>query len=253
MTTPTGQERPQAHRGIDPRNRFGVAAPGVQRHSVAEARASTPGEPSQERRSGRWERLPRWQRVLALVLAALLLVGGGFLIGWVVMTPNTVQALRFAHGVHAGDTITAGDLEPVEVPAGTERIVPADDLRTVAGDPARTTFPAGALLPPRPERLQAQQRLPGPGRTLVGLALKPGQLPAGRLMVGDTVGAVTSVSKQDGQGVSPVVLVPQAPVWAVRSHDDTLAVTLLVEADQASKLAAHASSGSVSLVRLGQD
>lgn len=251
MTTPTGQERPPAHRGLDPRDRFGAAAPGAQRRSVAETRAAT-DESRQDEGRGRWRRLARWQRILVLVLVALLLVGGGFLIGWVVMTPSTVQALRFSHGVHAGDTVSSGDLESVEVPAGTEGIVPADEMRTVVGNPARTTFPSGALMPPRPDGLEARQQLPGPGQTLVGLALEPGQLPAGRLMVGDTVGAVTSVSEQGSQGVSPVVLVPQAPVWAVRSHDDILAVTLLVQADQASKLAAYASSSSVSLVRLGQ-
>lgn len=251
MTTPTGYDRPPARRGVDPRNRFGVAAPGAQRRSAAETRAAIAEEPRQDERPGRWRRLARWQRIGALILAALLLMGGGFLIGWIVMTPNTVQALRFSHGVHAGDTISAGDLEPVEVPAGTRGIVPAGELRTVVGNPARTTFPAGSLLPPRPEGFEGRQRLPGPGQTLVGLALEPGQLPAGQLRVGDTVGAVTSVSEQGGKGVSPLVLVPQAPVWAVRSHNDTLAVTLLVNAEQASKLAAYASSNSVSLIRLG--
>lgn len=171
--------------------------------------------------------------------------------GWFIMAPDTVRALRVVHGVHAGAELSAGDFEAVEVPADTEGVVAADELSKVlrrVGGTARNDLPAGTLL--SLEHLSAQKGLPKPGQTLVGVALEPGQLPAGGLAVGDVVGAVTSITSGSG-AITPEVLISKAPVWAVREQGGTVQVSLLVEEERASTLAAYAASNPVSLVRLG--
>lgn len=238
--------------GADSSQRFGVAAPGASLPTgTSRVRAQVEGQEPEQPRRGRWQRLATWKKVLVFVVSGLILLGGGFLGGWIVMGPN-VRALRLVHGVHAGDAVAAHDVAVVAVRGSADDVVPAEDKASVIGKKARTTLAAGTLINPR---MLAGRAPPKGGKVQVGLALKPGQLPAGGLVAGDLVGAVTANDSQGNGKVTTRVLVPKAPVWAVNvpKQGDTVEVTLLVDRSKAAQLAAYSTAQPVSLVRVGNE
>jgi hypothetical protein len=131
-------------------------------------------------------RLPRRRRwglfALGVVLVALCAVIAYLL---VVTAGITRPYLAVAHDVPYGTTISAGDLTVVNVnPAAGLSPIPAGDRDQVVGKHAAADLFAGTLL----TRAQLTDRaIPAPGEQLVGVELKPGQLPARALRAGDAV------------------------------------------------------------------
>jgi hypothetical protein len=131
-------------------------------------------------------RLPRRRRwglfALGVVLVALCAVVAYLL---VVTAGVTRPYLAVAHDVPYGTTISAGDLTVVNVnPAAGLSPIPASDRDKVLGKHAAADLFAGTLL----TRAQlADKAIPAPGQQLVGVELKPGQLPARALRPGDAV------------------------------------------------------------------
>ncbi len=259
MTAPsTGQSRPGGrHSGLDPASRFGVATPGSQSPtSATNGRRRLAGEQEpEEPQPGRWQSLATWKKVVLFVGVVVLLIGGGFLAGWLTLGPTT-QALRLTNGVHAGATLRAEDLKAVGLNKGVEGLVPAGKMGEVVGQTARTNLPEGTLL--QQNQFVPHEVLPGQGQYLVPLALKPGQIPAG-LAVGDLVGIVAPPpGNQQGGTFTPVVLATDVPVWSIREPAEggsgVLRVTLRMgDAQKARDVAAFDDAGPVSLVRVGSE
>ncbi|MEV4199339.1 SAF domain-containing protein [Micromonospora globbae] len=131
-------------------------------------------------------RLPRRRRwglfALGVVLVALCAVIAYLL----VVTAGVTRAyLAVGHDVPYGTTISAGDLVVVNVnPAAGLSPIPASDRDQVVGKHAAADLFAGTLL----TRAQLTDKaIPAPGEQLVGIELKPGQLPARALRPGDAV------------------------------------------------------------------
>ena len=221
-------------------SRFGAATPGAVPPPLR-----TPG-PSEltvsPKRTGRWKKL--------LVGAVVVAVGVGFWF-WGRETappPATTAALETTAAVPAGASLTAADLRTVHLTTNERGLVPADQATSAVGLVARTYLPAGALV--RGSSLTTAGAVPSRATTLVGLALKPGQLPDG-IRVGDRVEIVV-VPAPDSSGAPPKPgSTLTAPVWDVAGQPSDTTVTVAVPVGIAPDLAAAASAGDIAVVDLG--
>jgi hypothetical protein len=233
--------------GIDerPRNaRFGSAAPGAkaEQPSLTDLLAVPPSP----------RRLLTWRRILLAVLA-LVLAGGGYAVGRFT-APNAsaqlsaVTVTRVA--LPAGGRLTGSDLRIVTVdqnaaiPAGA--LSPAAAARLI-GLVTPRALPAGTFL--TRSQFTRSGAVPGPAQALVGLALHPGQLPLGGLAVGQQVLVVLLPVDAQGQALYPVSLTTTS-VWDVQgaSSAGTTAVSVVVPAGMATRLASYAARGEVALI-----
>lgn len=181
-----------------------------------------------------------------------LLVGLAFVVGFalaaLVWHANSTQrdaALALATEVERGETITAGHLEVVYL--GTDDVVARlDPSRSVdiIGRVAVADLEAGTLV-----TTSNVVDLPalGPGEGVVGLALDPGQYPAGPLSPGDIVNVVVP-----GDADS-LVIAEAATVFSVEDlgGQGRRFISLRAPEDDANTVAAAAESGPVRLVLVG--
>lgn len=136
---------------------------------------------------------PRWimAGVVALVLAAL----GAWYIVDSVQTQNHVVVLR--HDVPRGSVLTAEALGQVTVGnVNGVSTVSADMIPSLVGKVALIDLAQGALLP---DGAVSDHKVPGEGKSLVGLVLAPGRVPAGTaLRAGSPVRLVTLPAESSG-------------------------------------------------------
>lgn len=186
-------------------------------------------------------------RVPELLVGAALTVG--FALAAVLWQANSTQreaALALATDVDRGDTITADDLRVVYL--GTDdlvvRLAPAESVRVI-GQVAIGDMPAGTLIT-RANVSEIAALAPGEG--VVGLALDPGQFPAGRLAPGDVVNVVAP-GDTAGQ-----LLAEAAVVYSVEElgGQGRKFVSLRASEADANRVAAAAESGPVRLVLVGR-
>jgi hypothetical protein len=239
MSQPTGIN------GRSSGGRFGAATPGTrpERASINDLVTATDG--SRRRRV-----ITPW-RITALVVA-LLVAGGSYALGRYVIAPkppHLVSLVVSATALPAGAELTAGDLRVVAV-KGTR--VPAGLLgpQAVASDLGlftRQPIPAGTFL--ASSMLSPSGGLPDASQALVGLSLKPGQLPAGGLAIGQKVLVVLLPVNSQGDPLNPISLL-STTVWDLQAQDaqGDEAATVIVPASLASKLTSYAARGEVSLV-----
>ena len=191
----------------------------------------------------------RLRRRPALVgLGVALVALGGLTSAWLVRsTAATVPVVRVAAAVERGEVVERGDVALVDVRVDPSvPVVAAADLESVVGQVAVTGLLPGTLL--APDAL-TDQLLPGPGASLVGVALTPAQRPAGLLVPGDAVRVVATPAAQ----ADVLLVVPDATagqVVAVTAPDPAGVVTVdvLVPAQVAADLAARSATGRVALV-----
>jgi hypothetical protein len=152
--------------------------------------------------------------------------------------------------IPAGKAVTEADLRP-----GAVARTVADGALPASVDPgghvARVPIPAGALL--TPSVLTRGPALPGRGEALVGVALAPGAAPADGLAAGDLVRVVRLpvAAEELGRGGGGRLVLPAAPVWAVRpGKDGATVVTLRVAVDDADHIAGLSARGAVALERV---
>lgn len=185
-------------------------------------------------------------RIPELLLGLALIVG--FALAALVWHANSTQrdpALAFAVGVEQGETITADHLEVVYL--GTDgAIARLDPSRSVdvIGRVAVSDLEAGTLV--TTSNAVALPSL-GPGEGVVGLALDPGQYPAGRLTPGDVVNVVVP-----GEG-APTVIAESATVFSIEElgGQGRRFISLRASEDDANVVAGAAESGPVRLVLVG--
>lgn len=219
--------------------------------------ADTSGRPMLGAATGQRIPVPRRERKPAMAaFAVLLIVGGALISAYLVMASgHRVPVISISEPVAAGQRIPASALREVDVSAnGGLDYIPWGDRGKVTETFATVTLVKGALLT---NGMISDDSSIGKGTVVVGLALKPGQLPAGGLQPGDRV-ALYAVASQGGQSGSQsgTVLAPAATVYDVvrpGQNDvqiDQITVSVTVPAGQAPAVTQASSAGAVAVALL---
>jgi hypothetical protein len=240
--------------------------------SMTTDRASAPNQPGNQsaagwgapRPSGRkGERLParpRERKPALAALAVLLILGGALAsMSLVLRSSDTVAAIGIATQVPRGSRIPLEAMRVVQVARDGVAYVPWSQRQSVANFYAATTLVPGSLLA---AQQVSRAGAVGTGQAVVGLALKPGQYPAGDpdgrpLQVGDTVKVyevVTSGSSANQGGAGGRLLVAAARVYDLQSvsgesiGESTRQASIVVSDSVAGQVTQAASNGNVALV-----
>ena len=195
----------------------------------------------------------RRRRGLWVAGVALVAVGGLAAATLVERTGDRVEVLAVARTVTVGQTIGQGDLTVARVAADPAlQPVAASELPEVVGRTAAVELRPGTLLTGGEVTDAA---VPGPGEQVVGVAARPGQLPARTLRPGDRVLVVPVPGDQtrtdtDAGDARPVGESVPARVVQVGPADAEGAVTVdvVVEAAVGPRVAALASTRRIALV-----
>ncbi len=149
--------------------------------------------------------VPSGRRPLLTVLSALLVFGSVAAFATVYAAGTHQQSvLIVTRTIEQGQPIRGSDLGQASAAiSGGVDPIPVSDAGELAGRRAATTIPAGTLLTIGDT---TSSEPIGPGDAVVGMALKPGQLPADGLSPGDQVMVVETVAAG-----SPVTSVPPTP------------------------------------------
>jgi SAF domain len=223
----------------EPGDRFGAASPGARRLPPPSRRTALDDEQPRRRRWWFW-------LIIVVVMAG---VGAGcYYLGRHLAPKPGPQVVSVRQGVVAGNPVTAADLTLVQVttpPTGA-----LTSLSSAVGHTALRNLPVGAVVVSG-DIGDVAQAFPRPGRTLVGVAVKPGQEPASGLITGQYVVAVEQPESQNNKPVPPVRLTAPVEVVAVAtSSDGTQSVTLSVPSGVATALGVQASAGNVALIEV---
>lgn len=189
------------------------------------------------------------RRPLMIVVSIALIVLGGVagLVVWMLSTSATeVVAVRTS--VDRGEVIAAEDLMVVRISLDPSlQVVPVAQLGEVVGKRAAADLSAGSLVGPA---AVTDAAIPPTGRSIVGLALTSGQLPAEPLRPGDLVRVVlTSTTPAAGAPAGPLVV--DAVVHGVSplaADGQTVVVDVEVPSSRAPEVAARAGTGRASVV-----
>lgn len=213
-------------------------------HSAGEIRLS----PTKPRRNGG-----------LIALGVLLMVGCGLIAAVLQMRATSKTAvLAVAHQIPAGQAIRSSDLATVEISGGDGlSAIAARDESSVVGKTAAVSMMPGTLMTRSQLALNTSV---SKGKVVIGLALKPGQIPTSHLKAGDDVlvlatgSAAQLATGEAGAGENAVqgaVLVRRARVFDVdggsRTGDST-AVSILIDETDAPAVGAAANAGQVTLV-----
>ena len=201
---------------------------------------------------------PRRVRRPKLAVASVLLVAlcGAVFTSLYLRAGHEVPVLAVVRPLARGQRIAAGDLTVVRVaaPSGL-RLVPQADESAMAGQRAAVALEPGSLLTP----LDVTSASPlAPGMAMVGVSLKPGQLPGqgvapgARVEVIDT-SAAGAGGTTSGSSAAPTVLTGAVRVVGVQqppagSGSDAVVVSLDVPAVLAPAVVAASAAGQAALV-----
>jgi hypothetical protein len=188
-------------------------------------------------------------------LAVLLIVGGALVSAYLVMASGQrTPVIRVGHQVAAGQRIPIDALEEVEVSAAADLdVIPWSDRDKVTRTYATVTLVKGALLT---NGMISGSESVSKGTVVIGLALKPGQLPAGGLQPGDRVALYAVAADGTTGGQDGSLLAPEATVFDVRQpgendvESDQVQVSVAVPPDQAPQVTEAASSGGIAVALL---
>jgi hypothetical protein len=226
--------------------RFGAASPGLRpAPTPLDELLATPEPP----RRGRWSR-----GRLLIVLALVSVAAGGYVAGhytWPRPAPPSPAELAVtATALPAGIRFTPADFRTVRLEPGAK--APAGALTPaqaagLAGMVTARAVPAGTFL--ARSLITSRGALPDSARALVGLALKPGQLPVGGIAPGQQVLVVLLRTSQAGGTVHAAPLVTTT-VWDMRGPDNSgdVIAAIVVPVHLAALVSAYAAQGNVALV-----
>ncbi|MEM9654586.1 MAG: SAF domain-containing protein [Actinomycetota bacterium] len=193
----------------------------------------------------------RRSRVPQLLLAALLMVGGGLggLILFRQYNQRTAAVVITAPVTH-GEILTRDQLAITEVALDRD-VMSIGALSDVVGRIAAHDLAPGELV--SPNDLTTDDRLVAADEAVIGLLLEPGQYPTTRLATGDRVDVFAPGSETSGQALATGL-----PVYdVVESSNDgrTLLVSLVVRDRDAAAIFDAAEAGGVrlSLRGLGEE
>jgi hypothetical protein len=204
-------------------------------------------------------RLPRRRRWGMVALGVVLAVIGAVVAYLLVLTAGVTRPyLAVSHNVPYGATFGPGDLTVVDVnPAAGLQLIPAGRRDQVIGKHAATDLFAGTLLSPAQV---TNQVIPAPGQELVGMELKPGQLPARKLKPGDSVnlvvvppGSLTAVpDAQAGAAAQPSTIRATLAGTAPAETNGNIRVDVVVAQTDGPTVAAMAAAGRIAIVVTGR-
>ena len=188
------------------------------------------------------------------VIAIVLIVGLGALGAYFyTKAGQKTPVVVVTKDVAAGHRIARSDLSTVNV-AGAVTAIGGSNIDTVVGQVAAVELLPGTLL----QRAMVTSASPLPaGSSMVGVELKPGQLPAGGINDGAKVEVLQLPTKNNTSAAAPqdaAVLATSATVYESASDPSQTGgtlVTLIVPSDDAAAVAAASSSGLVALVQVG--
>src|SRR6201986_4660097 len=128
---------------------------------------------------------PRERKPALAALAVVLILGGGLAVGYLMLqSGKRVDAIQISKEIGQGQQIPLSAMQEVQVPANSGlHYVPWSQASQVARTFAATSIPPGTLLT---SSMAGQSDTLTNGKTVMGLALKDGQLPSG-LTVGDRI------------------------------------------------------------------
>jgi Flp pilus assembly protein CpaB len=192
---------------------------------------------------------PRERRPALAALAVLLIVGGAAISGLVMLrADDRTPVLVFKRDIATGQEITDADLAVARVAADNLQLIPSAQKNEIIGRYAGVSVPAGT---PVGAGMLRTEGLLAKDNVAVGLALKPGHLPANGVQLGDRVDIVlvpTTTSQPSGS--QPRVLVSNARVSGYRPDQAsaTILVTVVVPHLKAPDVAGAGAVGGISLV-----
>ena len=233
--------------------RFGAATPGARpRQGPSEASFTAPGHQDGRLRARR--------RLVVTIVGALAVAGAGYAAGRFLPPgtppPRLSQLVVTSTELGPGARLTAADLRTVTVHPGSGEppgaVSPAA-AASLIGLSTKAAVPQGTFL----ERslVASAGAVPNSSQALVGLALKPGMVPAGGLADGEQVFLVLVRSTSSGVALRPIRFLPSSvSVWFTQGPDSsgTTSVSVVVPAARATELAGFAARGEVAVVATGQ-
>ncbi|MGP3911812.1 hypothetical protein [Nonomuraea sp. 10N515B] len=192
---------------------------------------------------------PRERKPALAALAVLLILGGALATTLLVLNSgNRVSAIRVTQQIGAGQKFPPEALEEVKIADTGVDFVSWSQRQQVVNSFAAVTILPGTLLTNQ-MGVRASTEL-GEGKATVGLALKPGQMPAG-IQQGDRV-QVIYVPSRSSQGQTRV-LASSALVFAAGDKSrsgNSGQITVVVDSAAAPEIAAFASSGEIAVAEL---
>ncbi len=222
--------------------RFGAASPGLrpERQSLEDLLTTRQPPPARRRRK---------VLVIVCIVAVLAAGGGGYLAGRFTAPspPALTKILVTDAALPQGATLSAADLLVITVSPGVSTppgsLGPAAESSLV-GLATTTALPADTIV--TRSLLAPAASVPLAASALVGLALKPGQMPAGGLTAGEQV-LIVLVPSSSNAPASPLVT---STVWDVQGSAAAglVTATVIVPAAIATRLAGYATRGEVALV-----
>ncbi|WP_165821186.1 SAF domain-containing protein [Nocardioides gansuensis] len=198
---------------------------------------------------------PRTRSWGLVTLAALLVIGSGLTVAaWGLHAGEKVSVLVMATGVAKGQVVEREDLASRAV-AGVSDAIAAEAVDTVIGQTAVVDLVQGQILT---AAMLTAEPVPGPGESMIGLALDPTRVPGAGLEAGDQVDVIAvpgngsnNSSAPDSALDDPVLLASGAQVYDVGGEaaaGGQLLVTLIVDESTASKVAAYSTQNRVAVV-----
>jgi hypothetical protein len=194
---------------------------------------------------------PRERKPALAALAVLLILGGALTSAYLVMVSGQrVSAIQIAQPVAAGQRIPLSALREVQVGDTGIQFINWSERTKVATAYAAVPLVKGALLT---NQMVSSTDDAAKGRVVVGLALKPGQLPAAGLRSGLRVGLYAVGSGQGGGPRPGTLLSADAIVVAIgsggndRLRSDQTMVDVAVPPADAPQLTQAASAGAVAV------
>lgn len=189
-----------------------------------------------------------------IALCLLLMVGCGLGAASLVLSSDgSVTVVAAARDIPAGTVLTAGDLKAAELAGSGLAAIPGDRAGSLIGKTVLGPVPKGTLLN---AGLVAKQPSLTAGSVAVGLALKPGQLPAEELGAGRVV-QIYRLAKEasaGGDATGGTLLVDRSPVLSVTpGTGGGFLATVAVSTKDAVAVSAASSAGlvAVGLLPLG--
>lgn len=202
----------------------------------------------------RLQPLSRWrERLPEIVLGAGLMTAVALVfVLWHASSTQREPVLALARAVGRGAVIEAGDVRVIYVDSDDPVAhLGGGDRSAVVGRMAAADLPAGALLT---RQSVISRPAVAEGEGVVGLALEPGQFPAGDLSVGDVVNVVAGGGAVGADGRDASVVAREAVVYAVEElgNQGNKVVSLKLPATDANRVAAAAEAGPLRLVLLSE-
>jgi hypothetical protein len=191
---------------------------------------------------------------LIALSAALIAVGG--LSGAVLYTSSgeRTSVVMVARDVPIGAQITAADLTEASLALDPAvKTVKASGEKKLIGQRAAVDLKAGSLLAPSQV---TRSTLVGPDEQLVGVSLKPSQLPASPLSAGEKVlivstpdpNAAAAAGKAPDAGAPPTLSATVVKVGDPQTGTGTVTVDVAVPAGDGPALASRVATGDVALI-----